>query len=100
MAETFITDIITKAIKSCRNSKAFGTDKLSIFHLKNIGPRAIEYITALFVVSTHSLDPCLSIIAPLVHQPAYLSIWLAAPSLQRGLTTNPGVTGWCICRCS
>ena len=31
----------------------------------------------LFVVSTHSLDPCLwgsPIIPPLVHQPAYLSI--------------------------
>ena len=35
----------------CRNSKAFGQDKLSIFHLKHLGPRAIEYITALFNVS-------------------------------------------------
>ena len=40
-----------KAIKSCRNSKAFGPDKLSIFHLKHLGPRAIEYITALFNLS-------------------------------------------------
>ena len=32
------------------------------------------------------------IILLLVHQPAYLSIWPAAPSLQRGLSTNPGVT--------
>ena len=37
-----------KAIKSCRNSKAFGPDKLSIFHLKHLGPRAIEYITTHF----------------------------------------------------
>ena len=48
MAETFTADIVTRAIKSCRNSKAFGPDKLNIFHLKNLGPRAIEYITALF----------------------------------------------------
>ena len=41
-----------RAIKSCRNSKsAFCPDKLSIFHLKNLGPRAIEYITALFNLS-------------------------------------------------
>ena len=40
-----------RAIKNCRNSKAFGPDKLSIFHLKNLGPRAIEYITALFNLS-------------------------------------------------
>ena len=43
------------------------------------------------VVSTHSLDPCLwggsPIILLLVHQPA-------TPSLQRGLSTNPGVTVW------
>ena len=37
-----------KEIKRCRNSKAFGPDKLSIFHLKHLGPRAIEYITTLF----------------------------------------------------
>ena len=51
MVETFTADIVTRAIKSCRNSKAFGPDKLSIFHLKNLGPRAIEYITALFNLS-------------------------------------------------
>ena len=36
----------------------------------------------------------------MVHQPAYLSIWPAAPSLQWGLSTNPGVTVWCVCGCS
>ena len=40
------------------------------------------------------------IIPLLVHQPAYLSILPAAPSLQWGLSTNPGVTVWCICGCS
>ena len=44
-------DLVMKAIKSCRNSKAFGPDKLSIFHLKHLGPRAIGYITALFNLS-------------------------------------------------
>ena len=44
-------DLVMKAIKSCRNSKAFGPDKLSIFHLKHLGPRAIEYITTLFNLS-------------------------------------------------
>ena len=51
MTETFTADIVTRAIKSCRNSQAFGPDKLSIFHLKNLRPRAIEYITALFNLS-------------------------------------------------
>ena len=51
MAQTFTTDLVRRAIKSCRNSKAFGPDKLSIFHLKKLGPRAIEYITALFNLS-------------------------------------------------
>ena len=51
MAHTFTTDLVRRAIKSCRNSKAFGPDKLRIFHLKNLGPRAIEYITALFNLS-------------------------------------------------
>ena len=57
----------------------------------------------LLLLSTHSLDPCLwgsPIIPLLVHQPAYLSIWPAAPSPQRGLSTNPGVTVWCVCGCS
>ena len=44
MARTFTADLVMKAIKSCRNSKVFGADKLSIFHLKHLGPRAIEYI--------------------------------------------------------
>ena len=51
MVRTFTTDLVMKALKSCRNSKAFGPDKLSIFHLKHLGPRAIEYITTLFNLS-------------------------------------------------
>ena len=40
--------MVTSAIKSCSNSRAFGPDLLSIFHLKNLGPKATEYLTALF----------------------------------------------------
>ena len=35
-----------------------------------------------------------------VHQPASPSIWPAEQSLRRGLSTNPGVTMWCVCGCS
>ena len=48
MTQTFTTVLVRRAIKSCRNSKAFGPDKLCFFHLKNLGPRAI---TALFNLS-------------------------------------------------
>ena len=51
MVRTFTTDLVMKAIKSCRNSNAFGPDKLSILHLKHLGRRAIEYITTLFNLS-------------------------------------------------
>ena len=44
---TFTTDQVIKGISNCSNTKAFGPDKLSIFHLKNLGPRAIEYLTAI-----------------------------------------------------
>ena len=45
---TFTTDKVTKGIGSCRNTRAFGPDKLSIFHLKHLGSRGIKYFTALF----------------------------------------------------
>ena len=50
MAQTLTTDLV-RTIKSCRNSKTFGPDKLSIFHFKHLVPRAIEHITALFNLS-------------------------------------------------
>ena len=51
MVRTITTDLVMKAIKSCRNSKAYGPDEHSIFHLTHLGPRAIEYITTLFNLS-------------------------------------------------
>ena len=80
-----------KAIKSCRNSKAFGPDKLSIFHLKHLGPRAIEYITTLFNLSvTTCRIPAIwksSLIIP-IPKPGkytcqgtyYRPIWLICPA--------------------
>ena len=47
-AVTFTTDQVIEGISNCSNTKAFGPDKLSVFHQKNLGPRAIKYLTALF----------------------------------------------------
>ena len=47
-AVTFSTDQFIKGIINSSNTKAFGPDKLSIFHIKNLGPREIEYLNALF----------------------------------------------------
>ena len=47
-AVIFTTDQVIKGISSCSNTRAFGPDKLSIFHLKHLGSRGIEYLTALF----------------------------------------------------
>ena len=32
-----------------------------------------------------------------IHQAASPSIWPAVHSLRRGLSTNPGMTMWCVC---
>ena len=47
-AELFICDQVTSAIKSCMNSRAYGPDSLSIFHLKNLCHLAIEHLTSLY----------------------------------------------------
>ena len=39
-AESFTSDQVTSVIKSCRSSRVYGPDSLSIFHLKNLGPLA------------------------------------------------------------
>ena len=38
----------TSAIKTCRSSRAYGHDCLSILHLKNLGPLATEHLTSLY----------------------------------------------------
>ena len=47
-AESFTSDQVTSAIKSCRSSTAYGPDSLSIYHLKNLGPLATEHLTSLY----------------------------------------------------
>ena len=47
-AVTFTTDQVSKGISSCSNTRAFGPDQPSIIHLKHLGSRGIEYLTALF----------------------------------------------------
>ena len=47
-AEIFTTDQVTKGISNCSNTRAFEPDNLRIFHLKDHGPKAIEYLTVLF----------------------------------------------------
>ena len=47
-AESFTSDQVTSAIKSCMSSRAYSPDSLNIFHLKNLGPLATEHLTALY----------------------------------------------------
>ena len=47
-AEPFTSDQVTSEIKSCRNSRTYGSDSFGIFHLKNLGPLATEHLTALY----------------------------------------------------
>ena len=54
-AESFTSDQVTSAIKSCRSSRAYGPGTLSIFHLKNLGPLATEHLTTLY---NDSLKSC------------------------------------------
>ena len=56
-AESFTSDQVTRAIKSCMNNRAYGPDSLSIFHLKNLGPLATEYLTTLYNDSLKSCRP-------------------------------------------
>ena len=55
-AVTFTMHQVIKGIYNCSNTKAFGPDKLSIFHLKNLGPRANEYLTTLFMTPSHHVE--------------------------------------------
>ena len=52
--ESFTSDQVTSAIKSCVSSRAYGPDSLSILHLKNLGPLATEHLTALYKDSLKS----------------------------------------------
>ena len=47
-SEHVTSEHVTSAIRSCRNSRAYGPESLSIFHLKNLGPLATEHLIALY----------------------------------------------------
>ena len=47
-AVTLTTDQVTTGISNCSNTRTFGPDKISMFHLKNLGAKAIQCVTALF----------------------------------------------------
>ena len=47
-AESFTSDQVTSAIKSCKSSRAYGPDSLCIFHLKTLGALDTEHLTALY----------------------------------------------------
>ena len=53
--ESFTSDQVTNAIKSCRSIRANGPDSLSIFHLNKLGPLATEHLTVLY---NDSLKSC------------------------------------------
>ncbi len=45
---------VASAIKRANNSKAFGPDNLTIFHLKHLGQAGLNYLTSLFNLSIAS----------------------------------------------
>ena len=57
-------------------------------------PFIVRFPIGMLLLSTHSLDPCLwgESDHPASGPPASLS--------QRDMSTNPGVTMWCVCECS
>ena len=53
-AESFTSDQVTRTIKRCRSSRAYGHDSLNIFHLKNLGPLDTEHLITLYNYSPKS----------------------------------------------
>ena len=53
-ALSFTADEISKAIATARPSPAVGPDKLTVIHLKHLGRKGIEYLTAVFNLSLKS----------------------------------------------
>ena len=53
--ESFTSDQVTSAIRSCRSSRAYGPDSLSILYLMNLGPLGTGHLTTLY---NDSLKSC------------------------------------------
>ena len=65
------------------HSKAYGTANPIIFHLKHLGPRAIEYITALFNLSVKTCQI-----------PSIWKLSLIIPIPKSGTHTTQGTSNW------
>ena len=68
-----------------------GTAQTKIFHLANWSGCCLPTLMTLVSGEGSPMFPLVG------HQPASPSIWPAVQSLRRGLSTNPGVTMWCVC---
>ena len=80
-AESFTSDQVTSAIKSCKSSRAYGPASLSIFHLKNLGPLATEHLTTLY---NDSLMSC--------RLPSTWKTSLVIPSSKSGKDSSQGIS--------
>ena len=103
LSVTRLTSAVTCFTGSAEAAAAYRTDFFSGVHADV--PRVVgtsEPISCCCCLPTPmTLASGGSPMSPLVvHQPASSSIWPAVQSLRRGLSTNPGVTMWCVCGCS
>lgn len=48
---SFGVDVVRSTLKLMKNSKSFGPDAISMIHLKNLGPLAMDYLTCLMNLS-------------------------------------------------
>ena len=102
----FITQSSSLAHKLDHSSLAGNSGCQKWYNLSELHPSISEFSgqnrSTISIKSVSQIKKLIihPIIPLLVHQPAYLSIWPATPSLQRGVSTNPGVTVWCVCGCS
>ena len=66
----FTVDMVVDAIKAAKNSSAEGPDGLCALHLKNLGPKGLTYLTALYNLSVRDSEiPAIwktAVIVPLV----------------------------------
>ena len=101
-APTFTLDNTVDAIKNAKHSTAVGPDGLCILHYKNMGRKALEYLTSLFNLSIANPDlpaiwkrsiilPVLKPGKPATEGPSYRPISLLCPAsklLERLLLPN------------
>ena len=80
-AESFTSDQVTSALKSCKSSRAYGPDSVSIFHFKDLGPIATEPLTSLYNASLKSF-----------HLPSIWKTSLVIPIPKPGKASSQGTS--------